>query len=364
VKGPAFSNIAFFISGHGFGHGVRQSALIDALPPQVGVTIFTSLPERFFREELRRPFRLIPCELDCGSLQPDAVDVDVPGTLARYLELESGRAAAVDRFAPMLEEIGTDLVIADAPPLAFPIAKAAGLPAWAIYNFTWLDIYRPYVEKHPAYRPMMARMEADLALADAHLRIYPAMESPAAAPVEEVGLLCKLGQPRRAEFAGMFGIDPDKKWCSVYLGEFGLRGAAWEGFGRFPDWEFLGLYPLSGAPANYKYINKDKSFHYADLTASCDLVLGKLGYGLVAGCLAMAKPVLFLGRRDFDEYPMLKRVVEERGLGREVSLEAFLRLDIGEELFDLASRRVRPMPITGKGRILEKMGISPSGSGI
>ena len=35
--------IAFFLSGHGFGHGVRNSAVIEALPADVEVDIYTSL---------------------------------------------------------------------------------------------------------------------------------------------------------------------------------------------------------------------------------------------------------------------------------------------------------------------------------
>ena len=130
------NKIAFFLSGHGFGHAVRNSALIEALPASVEVEIYTSVPERFFREEVRRPFRVIPCEIDCGCLQTDTVEVDVPATLARYLEIEAGREAAIAVYGSMLRAGGADLVIGDTPPLAFPIAKAAGIPAWCVCNFT------------------------------------------------------------------------------------------------------------------------------------------------------------------------------------------------------------------------------------
>jgi hypothetical protein len=358
--GPAPSKIAFFLTGHGFGHGVRNASLIDSLPPEVEVIIFSSLPESFFREELEHSWRLIPCELDCGTLQKDTVEVDVEGSLACYLSLESRRGEAIGRFSPLLRSLGVDLVIGDAPPLAFPIARAAGVPAWALYNFTWLDIYRPYMDRFPEYLPMLDRMEKDYAQADLRLRIFPALQSPPSGPLEDLGLLCKTGESRREEFARKFSLDPARKWCLVYVGSFGLEGVAWRDLARFTDWEFIGLYPLAGAPSNYKCIRGERGFRYADLTASCDLILGKLGYGLVAGCLSMGKPVLFLGRKDFAEYAMLKALVEERGLGMEVPLEAFLRLDIGEQLRTLSSRRFPLMAATARDRILEKMGFSPS----
>lgn len=348
--------IAFFLSAHGYGHGVRNSALIEALPPGVDVDIYTSLPESFFREELHRPLRVIPCEIDCGCLQTDTVEVDVEGTLARYLEIDGRRGEAVSRFAPMLRESGADLVIADTPPLAFPVAKAAGIPAWSLCNFTWLDIYAPFLSKHPGYLGMIRRMEADYALADRHIRFHPYMEVATPWEVESVGMVCRPGQSRREAFADRFGLDAGKKWCIVYVGSYGLEGVDWGGLARFPDWEFMGLFPLPGAPANYRYLKKDLGFRYADLNASCDLVLGKLGYGLVTECLAKSKPVLFLGRRDFEEFPMLKRVLEERGQGMEIPLADFMAMDIGAALESLSGRRFQPVAATGIPDILQKMG--------
>lgn len=348
--------IAFFLSAHGFGHGVRNSALIEALPESVAVDIYTSLPESFFREELRRPLRVIPCEIDCGCLQTDTVEVDVEGTLARYMEIDGLRGDAISRFAPLLRESGADLVIADTPPLAFPIAKAAGIPAWSLCNFTWLDIYTPFLSKHPRYLDMVRRMEADYALADRHIRFKPYMEVETPWEVEPVGMVCRPGQSRRIDFAERFGLDAEKKWCIVYVGSYGLEGVDWSGLARFRDWEFMGLFPLPGAPANYRYLKKDLEFRYADLNASCDLVLGKLGYGLVTECLAKSKPVLFLGRRDFEEFHMLKRVLEERGQGMEIPLADFMAMDIGAGLETLSSRTFQPAAATGVPDILRKMG--------
>jgi hypothetical protein len=347
--------VAFFLSGHGFGHAVRESALMEALPEGVAIDIYTSVPEAFFRDEVRRPARVIPCEIDCGCLQTDTVEVDVAGTLARYAEIESERGSLIAHYAPMLRASGADLVIGDTPPLAFPIARAAGVPAWSVCNFTWLDIYAPYVAKHPGYRDLIARMRADYALADRHLRLFPHMPGDASLPAEPVGMVCRPGRSRREEFASRFGFDTGKKWALIYVGSFGLEGVDWHRLARYPDWEFMGLYPLEGAPANYRFLKKDLSFRYAELNASCDLVIGKLGYGLVAECLAAAKPVLFLGRKDFAEFEMLKGLVEERGMGREIPLERFKRADFGEDLQALTAKPYEPLQATGVADILRKL---------
>jgi hypothetical protein len=351
--------IAFFLTGHGFGHAVRQSALIEALPAHVSVDIYTSVPESFFRDEVRRPVRVIPCEIDCGCLQTDTVEVDVEATLERYAGIESDRSGHVARFAPMLRESGADLVVGDTPPLAFPIARAAGIPAWCVCNFTWLDIYGPYLAKHPRYADMLARMREDYALADRHLRLFPHMAGDPSLPGEPVGMISRAGRSQREEFARRFGLDPDKKWALIYVGSFGLEGVDWHRLADYPDWEFMGLYPLEGAPASYRFLKKDLSFRYADLNASCDLVIGKLGYGLVAECLASAKPILFLGRKDFSEFELLKGLVEGRGMGREIPLERFKKADFGADLQALAAKPLDSQPASGVADILGKLGAGP-----
>lgn len=344
------------MTGHGFGHAVRSCALIEALPPGIEVDIYTSVPESFFRDELHRPFRVIPCEIDCGCLQTDTVEVDVEGTLARYLDLDSSRAAFIAGFAPMLRASGADLVVGDAPPMAFAIAHAAGIRAWCICNFTWLDIYAPYVAKHPRYLEMFRRMQADYSLAERHIRIHPHLDGDRSWAEEPAGMISRPGHPRRDEFAKRFGWDPEKKWCLIYVGSFGLDGVDWSRLSAYPEWEFMGLYPLQGAPASYRYLKKDLTFRYADLNASCDLVLGKLGYGLVVECLVQAKPILFLGRKDFVEFHMLKGLLQERGQGMEIPLPKFLRMDIAAELETLTSRPLAPLQATGVADILRKMG--------
>ncbi len=362
--------ISFFLTGHGFGHGVRNSALIDALPEDVEVDIYTSLPEGFFREEIARSVRVIPCEIDCGCLQKDTVEVDVPATLARYAEIESGRDLLMEKYSTAIRESGTDLVIGDIPPLAFPIAREAGVTAWSLCNFTWVDIYRPYLESHPRYRPMLERMEKDYSSAHRSLRMFPCMTGPhgtedvatEAVATETVGMVCRPGRSRREEFARRYGWDSAKRWCLIYVGSFGLDGVAWERLSDYSDWEFIGLYDLPGAPSNYHHIRKDLGFRYADLTASVDLVLGKLGYGLVTECLALGKPVFFLGRRDFAEYNLLKELVETRLSGVEIPLDRFLAMDLAVPLQRLNSSSIQGFPASGVGDILQKLGFSTQSS--
>ena len=351
--------IAFFLTGHGFGHGVRNSAIIEKLPENIDVEIYTSLPESFFREELDRPYTLIPCEIDCGCLQTNTVEVDILATLNRYFEIDANRDTLITKFSKQLLANGVDLIIGDIPPLTFPIARAAGIKAISSCNFDWVDIYHPFIDAYPIFRPLLQRMIQDYKMADQQIRFTPYMDSHSENDFNKVGLICRPGKSQRQKFAEKFGLDIQKKWCLIYVGSFGLDGVAWEKLSAYTDWEFIGLYPLHGAGENYHPIQKDLTFRYADLTASVDLVLGKLGYGLVAECISLGKPILFLGRNGFSEFSMLKNYIEARGQGLEISLEEFMQVNLQPALKILTDTPVQPVPALGVSQIFEKIGVSP-----
>ncbi len=354
LKAPR--HLAFFITGHGFGHGVRESSLINALPPEINVTIFTSLPELFFREELKNPFTYEYCEIDCGCIQRNTIEVDIIATLEAYQKINAQRDELIAHYSQRLKDIAAEGVIGDIPPLAFPIAQAANLSSWAIGNFSWAEIYAPYIEAHPQYAALLVAIKADYALATQHFYLHPGFPQQSFPQSLNIGILARQGESRRHQLAERFGLNNHKKWCLVYMGNYGLDGVVWKKLAELSEWEFFGLYALAGAAANYHILQKDADYSYADLTASCDLVLGKLGYGLVSECLAYAKPVLFLGRRDFCEFEALKSLLEKKGQGLEISWEKLQNLQISTEMGQLMQANVTPEPAHGVANFLSAMG--------
>ncbi len=354
-------HLAYFISGHGFGHGVRSSAIINALPSETKVTVFTSLPEGFFREEIRRPagtFELKPCEIDCGCIQPDTLHVDVRATLAAYADIEVCRESLIAQFSQQLKEIGADSVVGDIAPLAFPIAKAAGLPSTAICNFAWTDIYQPYLAGYPGFAEVLRAMSADYAQANFQIRLEPYHGLPFSqwgVASESVGMLARKGRVQRESLAKRFGLDSAKKWALVYIGNYGLGGIDWLRLESFEDWQFMGLYDLEGAK-NYRRLEKSPDFSYADLTASADAILGKLGYGLVTEALAHGKPVIFPGRSDFAEFDTLKQALEGKGIGREIPVESLREMQLKAFLDWAADVKVEGVAAPAIPKILKLWG--------
>jgi len=114
----------------------------------------TAVPEVFFREELEKPFEIFPAQFDCGCIQKDSVTVDKRETLEAYLRLAGENAGRLEAEVEFLPPPGDRRDRERHHPLCLPGSPQAGLPSAAVANFTWYDIYQPYVREYPFFRPL------------------------------------------------------------------------------------------------------------------------------------------------------------------------------------------------------------------
>ena len=131
-------HIAAYITGHGFGHATRMAAVIGALAerlPQLTVSLVSTAPEWLFQLNLSVPFRFRARALDVGVVQRDSIHLDAPGTLGAYAHALERQDALIEEEAAILQRESVDLVIADIPPAAFPIARRAGIPGVGMATF-------------------------------------------------------------------------------------------------------------------------------------------------------------------------------------------------------------------------------------
>lgn len=354
---PASSHIAYFITGHGYGHGVRSCAIINALPLNTQITIFSTLPTTFFQAELHRPYQHITHAIDCGCVQQDTVYIDKLATLQTYAALNAQREALITNLSQQLKHLAVTLVISDIAALAFPIAKQADIPALAITNFNWFDIYQPFVDIYPEYKPLLNQIADDYAQATQALCLSPSLEMRVFPQRQTVGVLYRHGVVQRDRIAQCLGMNPAKKWVLVYIGNYGLAGVAWEKLLEFTEYEFFGIEPLDNAPINYHLIPNDKAgIPYADFTASADVIVGKLGYGLVSECLGLGKAVLFLKRHDFVEYQLLKQALLVRQQGIEIDETQLRELAILPYLDKLIAQHYTPVTENALQKIIDFIG--------
>lgn len=318
-------HIAYYITGHGYGHAVRSTAIINVLSPSTEVTVCTAVPETFFKEELKRSWNYRPIEFDCGCLQSDSVSVDIQKTLNYYSQLADANRALLGSEVAWCKGARIDGIVADCTPFAFDVAVAAAQPSVAVTNFTWFDIYREYLSVVPEFKPYLDEIAAQYQRADGLLALSPALKMRYFNNQKQLPVVGRRGNNQRGAVVDFYGIDPNKKVALIYIGNFGMERGAWERLEMFSDWEFIGLHPIAGEPKNYYLVEKGR-FPYEDLVASVDAVVSKLGYGVVSECFINGIPLLYLPRQHFAEYPVLERAVKEWGGGVLLSAEEFYQL--------------------------------------
>ena len=79
--------LAFYVSGHGFGHASRDIEVINALirrQSDLRVVIRSQVPGWFLRAGIRRPVDIQPAETDTGIVQIDSLRLDEAITARKY----------------------------------------------------------------------------------------------------------------------------------------------------------------------------------------------------------------------------------------------------------------------------------------
>ena len=170
--------ILYYLTAHGYGHAVRACAICQEFSRDVQIIFRTFIPKKFFEEEVRRSFGYFPGRFDCGCIQRDSVTVNKKETLETYMKLAGENEARLKEEVSWVLQQGVDGIVSDITPLAFEVAKEAGLPSVAVTNFTWYDIHEPYVRDYPAFRPYLEKIQRQYEMADLLLELLPSVDMP------------------------------------------------------------------------------------------------------------------------------------------------------------------------------------------
>lgn len=340
-------HILYYITSHGYGHAVRSAAVCNCLPDDIKLTICSDIPPQFFKEELVIPHDVRPGGFDVGCLQSDGVTVLIEETLRTYRDIAIKNKSLLDDEARWCVDDGVDCIVSDITPFAFDVADKAGIPSIAISNFTWHDIYSPYVCQYPEYAEMLSDMANQYRKASLALTLYPSLPMPVFNHKIQTPILGRKGRNRREDVNATFGIDKQKRLALIYAGNFGLDAVDWVKLEDINGWEFVGVYPLPGNPRNYHTVAKSQ-FRYQDLSASADAIVAKMGYGVFSESLLNGIPLIYLPRDDFAEFPVLDAEARRLGSGVCVSADAFARVGWGSLLEDAAINN-KASPADGGG---------------
>jgi hypothetical protein len=345
-------HLLYYITSHGYGHGVRSCRIAEAIPKTINLTFRTTLPVHFFNEELKRPFSYFPGEFDCGCIQSDGVTTDIEATLGRYKIIAQQNKHFLSDEIHWCKKHHVDGIISDITPFAFEVAQNLGIPSMAITNFTWYDIYNEYLFNHESFTPYLGEMRHQYSQADTTIALYPSLPMDYFKNIVNVPLIGRRGKNIREKIFEKYSISASKKIGLIYVGNFGMQTAQWEKLERYDNWEFLSVYPLHANPSNFHLITKD-DFRYQDLITSSDAMIAKLGYGSVSECMLNGKPIIYLPRTFFAEYPILEAAVTQWGGGIKIKTEEFYKLHWDNALEIAENLTLKPVTSDGVEQVVK-----------
>ena len=153
-----FSVIAFYISDHGFGHASRNIPIIRYIleaKSDVKIYIITGNKQgEFIKESLRDTnnyhnisFRFMK-NTDLGLILKDnSLDIDkekLNEEVIKYINSWDDRITSEKRF---LTDKKVNLIVSDIVPWIFKCSQELDIQSVLISNFTWVDIYKEYLDK-------------------------------------------------------------------------------------------------------------------------------------------------------------------------------------------------------------------------
>ena len=320
--------IAFYISGHGFGHASRDIEVLNALgrlAPDVAVAVRTSAPKWLFDLTLTRPVEFTTRECDTGIVQIDSLSLDEAATVARASEFHARLDALATEEAQWLRTIGARLVVGDIPPLACAAGHAAGLPVVALGNFTWDWIYDGYRD-WLAGSDLVDRLGAAYALADTAFRLPMHGGFGTLREVMDLPFIARKSTRAPADTRRHLGLPLDRPLVLLSFGGYGLQRIDLGAVGGLDGYMVVVTADVtanrranevpSGAGTatfadNVRLVDEHGLYRdglrYEDLVAAVDVVLTKPGYGIIAECVANDTALVYTSRGHFVEYDVLVR---------------------------------------------------------
>ena len=326
--------VLFYISGHGFGHAIRQIAIINALhelSPAMPIVVRTAAPEWLFTRTTCGASTFLPGDTDTGVVQIDSLRLDVAESVRRARAFLDRFGELVARESAIIRANDVRLVISDAPPLACAAAAAARVRSVVCANFSWDWIYSEYSEQ-PGTASLVADIGRIYATASAGWRLPLSGGFQTIAPIIDLPFVARHGRADLGpcDIRAAFELPADRRLALVSFGGYGLDQLPLTRLDCLTEWDIvLTTRGSTGAtvPRGVHVIAEEqlygRGFRYEDLVRAVDVVITKPGYGIIADCIANDAAMLYTSRGRFAEYEVMVREMPRYLRCHHLELEEF-----------------------------------------
>ncbi len=292
----SMKNILFYVSGHGYGHATRTAEIIRALfliEPTWKFYVRSKAPAEFF-QSLCSPsqIQIDAVTIDSGVVENknDPFHIDPPSTLNEASKILANKEQTIKSELKFIKDHSISLIVTDIAYLAGDIALATGIPCTAISNFTWDWIYEPFVTDYPNYKGLLEEIR------DSYRKIPILLELPFCdhdslsalfekSTIFSVNLLARQSKRDPKEILNVLGLDNKLPFVLIGKGRGGVSLDALEKAANdSKDFIFLTMDSQSTKSSNIHHITS--SLNYIDILSISSIVISKLGYSIVAECIA------------------------------------------------------------------------------
>jgi len=275
----------------------------------------------------------------------NAIDVDVPDSIARYQAFHANWDKHVREYAQQISASKPDLVLANISYLALAAAQKAQVPALAMCSLNWLDIFFPYAPSSPLMAKIHAQMLDAYNSAATFLRLTPGMIMPEIQHLREIGPIASRGTANPGQLRATLGLASTERLILFAMGGIPMQ---------LPDaWPVLPghkwIVPREAALQREDMIALDSlTMDFHDVLASCDCVFTKSAYGVFVEATACGTPVLYVGRPDWPEESCLVSWLKQHNLAQGITRAQFAQGTFENALSALLQQpRATPLTPTG-----------------
>jgi len=327
----------FYLSDEGFGHIVRQRAVVDEMRqhfPDLAVTLQThaqaAVAERYIQDiELINRFNNIQWDkLPSGS--PDLNKIRE--RFEKYLRVS-------DDFIKLeLSEKKYDFIVSDFVYEAFEVAASQNIPSFGIAHFTW-DWFFSKLYPPPLHTDVINRF---MSMANKAKRLY----FPPFTPEEivhhykgkalEVPLILRSGiQHKITESSGKFKVMIMDSGAGVLSGSI---KKALKTVTHLDEYIFFVSDKLEIKQENARTIPATELM--VDYVADMDLVIGRAGFNTISECIGLRTPMLLIGEAMNPEMNENILLLKKQNLGSFISMETF-EMHLGHYLPDFLNHEYK-----------------------
>ncbi len=312
------------VTNHGFGHGVRAACVaaeIQKICPECVLILVTTAPRWLLESYITGDFILRPRSFDVGVIQSDSLTMDTTATLEKLNHIRQKQQSIIASEVSFIQQNRVDLMLADIPPLAAPIAKAAGIPGLMMSNFGWDFIYRDWGNEFIEIADWISDCFSQC---DCLFRL-PLHEPMSAFPnITDVGLTG--GNPRYDlnQLQADFEIKTlPEKTILLTFGGLSLAKIPYHNLAKFSDFTFITF--DQNAPdlpnlirVKHQIQKTQTKIDYShirpvDFMPLCGRIISKPGFSTYAEALRLDIPIISLSRKGFAEAPILEAGLQDYG---------------------------------------------------